>query len=312
MSTSNINLSGVIPIVPTPFDVDGDIDLGSFRNVLDYLVQSGVHGVAVLGMASEGFAVTDRERDLLVRTAAEQVNGAVPLVVGCSHSSAHAVAELAVASSDAGADALMVMPPALGSPIPAAVVEYFAAVDAAVDIPIMVQDNPAWTGMRIQASVYEKIADLAHVSYVKVETPHPPTTMRLISDVVGDSLILFGGLAGNWLPEELRSGIAGTMPASIMPQVYVGVWELWASGRHDEALALFHRFHPVIRVSGQPSIGIAMAKQLLVSAGAIKAPFVRSPLRQLSDQDRNDLEAVAAELDLIDVMRGTRTVSNAA
>src|SRR6476660_2693134 len=128
--------------------------------------------------------------------------------------------------------------------------------------------------------------------------------MTQISDLVGDRLTLFGGLAGNWLLEEFGRGVAGTMPASIMPQVYVRVWQLWTSGSRKEARAVFNRYHPAIRVSGQPTIGIAMAKHLLTSADVIAGGGVRSPLRELGRRDREDLEAVCGELDLIAVMRG--------
>lgn len=301
MATST--LGGVIPIVPTPFTPRGDLDLDGLRRVVDYLVATGVHGLAVLGMASEGWALTDSEREAVISTAAERAAGRVPLVAGCSHSSAHAVAKLAAAAQTAGADALMVMPPAMGSPSIDAVVEYFAAVDEAAEIPVMVQDNPGWTGVNLPPTVYRRLADLDGVRYVKVETRHPPTTMDHIRAAVGDRLALFGGLAGNWLPEELARGVAGTMPASIMPQVYVRVWELWTIGSHKEALATFNRYHPAIRVSGAPTVGIAMAKYLLASIGVISGGHVRSPLRELSPQDRDDVDRICAELDLLAVMR---------
>lgn len=290
--------------MPTPFTGTGDLDLDSLGRVVDYLIDSGVHGLAVLGMASEGFALTEPERDAVIRTAAERADGRVPVVAGCSHSSSHAAALWAVASAKAGADALMVMPPSLGNPSPEAIFDYFAAVEAATQVPLMVQDNPGWTGISIPPTLYRRLALLDGVGYVKVETRHPPTTIRAIRGIVGDRLVLFGGLAGNWLPEELGLGVAGTMPASIMPQVYVRVWELW-TGRHPErARTLFRRYHPAIRVAGQPTLGIAMAKYLLAEIGVLADPRVRSPLPQLGDADRNDLEAVCRELNLLAVMRG--------
>ena len=65
------SLSGVFPIVPTPFSDDGALDIESLRRVIGYLVDAGVHGLAVLGVASEVYALTDAERMTIVETAAE-------------------------------------------------------------------------------------------------------------------------------------------------------------------------------------------------------------------------------------------------
>jgi 2-keto-3-deoxy-L-arabinonate dehydratase len=297
-------LGGVVPIVPTPFTHSGDLDLDSLGSVITYLMSSGVHGLAVLGMASEGFALTDAERTAVIRTAAECADGNLPVVAGCSHHSAHAAAQLAMAAQKAGADALMVMPPAMGSPTLNNIADYFAAITAATAIPVVVQDNPGWTGVQLPPAFYERLVAIEGIAYVKVETPHPPTTMREITASVGDRITLLGGLGGNWLPEELTAGSAGTMPASIMPQVYVRIWELWTSGMRAEARTMFHRYHPAIRIGAQPAVGIAMAKQLLVDAGVIANAYVRAPRGTLHSADRTDLTRIVTELGLLDVMRG--------
>jgi 4-hydroxy-tetrahydrodipicolinate synthase len=122
--------------------------------------------------------------------------------------------------------------------------------------------------------------------------------MREVREALGDRPTIRGGQAGNWFPEELAAGSVGTMPASLMPEVYVGVWELWQSGDVAGARALFNRYHPAIRVTAQQSVGFAMVKHLLWKQGVIASPRVRNPLGPLGDADRADLEAVVAELSL--------------
>lgn len=300
---------GVIPIVSTPFDRSGALDVESLRSLVDYLVDSGVHGLAVLGVASEIYALTDLERAEVVRTVVEQNNGRLPVLAGSSHNSGEAAAILSRACEEAGVDGLLVMPPYFVKPDPDALIAYFAQVDAAVHIPVMIQDNPNWTGVSIPMDVYRKIADLPNVRYAKVEVPHPPTKVRNLKRAIGDQLVLFGGLAGNWLLEELAAGTAGTMPASIMPQVYVYVWDLWQAGDTEKARVIFNRYHPVVRVTAQQTAGFAMVKFVLWRLGVIKCPHVRNPLAQLRPEDQADLEAVIAEVDLLSVMNRTRSVA---
>jgi 2-keto-3-deoxy-L-arabinonate dehydratase len=291
-------IRGVVPIVPTPFSDDGAVDLASLRRLVDHLVDAGVHGLAVLGVASEVYALTDAERIAVVEAAVDQAAGRLPVVAGNSHASGEGGADLGRQVEAAGASMLMVMPPHFVKPSPRALHDYFATIAGAVAIPIMIQDNPGWTAVTIPVSLYRELAELDNVRFAKIEVPHPPTKMREVREALGDRLTILGGQAGNWFPEELAAGSVGTMPASLMPEVYVGVWELWQSGDVAGARALFNRYHPAIRVTAQQSVGFAMVKHLLWKQGVIASPRVRNPLGPLGDADRADLEAVVAELSL--------------
>lgn len=297
------DLHGVIPIVPTPFAADGGLDLEGLARIVDYLVDAGVNGMAVLGMASETYALTEPERERVISTAAERLDGRLPLVAGCSHNSGQAVAQLAVAAHKAGANALMMMPPAMGDPATDVIRGYYTDAAEATDLPIMIQDNPSWTGVQLPLSLYDDLSRLDTVRYAKIETRHPPTTMAAVRNVVGDRLGILGGQAGSWLPEELARGSLGTMPAAIMPQIYLRVLSLWTTGQEAEARAVFDRFYPLIRVTGTPGVGIPMSKVIFNRLGLIDSAVVRAPLSPLRDQDVADLEAVCRALDVYTIMR---------
>lgn len=297
-------LSGVVPIVPTPFTPDGDVDLAGVRSVVKYLLTAGVQGIAVLGMASEVYSLTEAERRSVILTAAEAIEGKAPLVAGSSHNSSRAGAALARVAAEAGAQILMVMPPHIVRPGPDDIVDYFEAIAAAVSVPIMIQDNPGWTGVDLPIDLYVHLVRLDSVRFAKVETRHPPTTIRRLREVLGPRLPILGGAAGNWLLEELEGGAVGTMPGALMPQVYVRVLDLWAGGQRQAARTLFNRYHPLIRISATPSLGIAMTKHVLWRLGVIAHPGVRRPVHPLSEGDRADLDAVCNDLDLLSVLHG--------
>ncbi len=302
--SDSLRLGGLIPIVPTPFDVNGAVDLPALDRLLDYLISTGVHGVAVLGMASEAITLTDAERDRIVAAAADRVAGRVPLVTGCSHISPQAVSQLAGAMERGGADVVMVMPPSLGNPDEAALADYFEAAADGSALPVMIQDNPGWHGVRLSLPLYQRLARHDNIRYAKIETQHPPTSLTAVAAAVGDRLTLLGGQAGIWLPEELRRGIAGFMPAAIMPQVYGLVWRLWQQGRRDDAVAVFDRYYPLIRVTGTPRVGIPMAKAVLRAVGVLDHDVVRAPFPPLSATDHDDLQAVLDRLKIVQIMRG--------
>jgi 4-hydroxy-tetrahydrodipicolinate synthase len=292
-------LAGVVPIVPTPFKPDGTLDLASLRRVVEYLIGEGVHGLAVLGVAGEGFALTDAERIAVIATAVEQAAGRLPVAAGSSHASAEAAAALARGAEAAGAETLLVMPPAFVKPSEDAIVEYFTAVAGAVSVPVMIQDNPGWTAVTIPLAAYRALAAVENVRYAKVEVPHPPSKIRELRAALGDGLTIFGGLAGNWLLEELAAGSLGTMPASIMPEVYVGVWERWQAGDVAGARELFNRSHPLIRLTGRQAVGFALVKHALWRLGVLDSPRVRNPVPPLTAADVSEFEAALGEAGLL-------------
>lgn len=303
-----VDLRGLIPIVPTPFDLAGQLDLDSLDSVLDYLVAAGVDGVAVLGMASEAITLTDEERLSVIRRAAQRLRGQVPLVAGCSHISPQAVERLARDAHGAGAEALMVMAPSIGRPDDRAVRDYFVAAADASPAPVMVQDNPSWHGVALSLDLYGELAAHPNIRYAKIETAHPPSTMASVRGIVGDRLAIVGGQAGIWLPEELRRGIVGTMPGAIMPQAYREIWRLWQAGNQATAIATFDRYHPLIRITSTPRLGIPMTKALLADLGVIATPQVRAPFAQLGEADRADLAAVVESLQIEAMMGGRARV----
>jgi dihydrodipicolinate synthase/N-acetylneuraminate lyase len=300
-------LQGVIPVVAIPLDERGNIDLDSLRGLVERLVGAGVHGVAALGVAGEIWGLTDDERRAVARAVVDQAGGRVPVVVGASHQSAEAAAVLAREAADAGADVLMVMPPYFIKPSAEGLEQYYGLVARSAGVPVMIQDNPGWTGVSIPVDLMGRLAAIPEVRYAKVEVPSPPAKIAQVAERMGDRLAVLGGLGGNWLPEELARGARGTMPAAIMPQVYVRVWDLWQAGRQAAARRVFHRYHPLIRLTGLPSVGLAMAKYVLWRAGWIATPRARHPLPALGPQDRADVDQVLEELEILEVMRGRRS-----
>jgi dihydrodipicolinate synthase/N-acetylneuraminate lyase len=97
----------VVPIAPTPFRDNGDLDLDSQRRVFDCMIDQGVDGICILANYSEQFLLSDEERSILLDLALSQVRGRVPVIVTCSHFSTRIAAERARRAAAGGADMLM-------------------------------------------------------------------------------------------------------------------------------------------------------------------------------------------------------------
>ena len=143
--TGSTAYRGVFPIVPTPFDDAGTLDLDSQRRVLDCMIDQGVDGLCIIANYSEQFLLSDAERDQLMRGCLEHVSHRVPVIVTCSHFSTQVVEDRCRTAAKLGADMIMLMPPYHGVGLQAdetAIFEHFERVAIAGGIPIMVQDAP--------------------------------------------------------------------------------------------------------------------------------------------------------------------------
>src|SRR5699024_5421293 len=75
------SMSGVVPILATPFATDGRLDRGSLRRLVEFQVSAGVQGVATFGMASETFTLTSTERTQILADVVAEASG-LPVVAG--------------------------------------------------------------------------------------------------------------------------------------------------------------------------------------------------------------------------------------
>ena len=160
-------MQGVFPILVTPFDDKGRIDEESLRALVEFNLDAGVHGLGV-AIGSEMFKFNEAERAEVTRIVIDQVRKRVPVVINTGAGGTDLAVFYSRTAEDAGADALMIIPPAFLPAGPDEVVDYYRAISDAVSIPIFLQDIPA---APIPPGLARRIAETAeNVRYIKVET----------------------------------------------------------------------------------------------------------------------------------------------
>jgi 2-keto-3-deoxy-L-arabinonate dehydratase len=292
-------LRGIIPIVVTTFREDGSLDLESQRRLIRHLLTQNVQGLALFGNASEGYALTNSEREELLALTLKEVQGSVPVIASTGHNGTHAAVELSRAAEKAGADALMVLPPFYVKPDGQGIYDYFAAISKAVNLPIMVQDAPLMTQVPMPAALLARMSnELEHVRYVKVEAPPTaPKITELLQQAKG-KITLFGGLNGNFLIEELDRGAVGTMPGSDLCAPFQRVWNAYQSGDRAAARKEFQKLLPLIRYELQPGLGVSVMKLNLKARGIIDCAAVRPPTKAVDSIGVKEVEELREELNL--------------
>ena len=294
-------LSGVFPVLPTPFDPAGQPDAAGLRRLVDYLVRAGVDGITYPGVASEVGNLTPAERTRLTTVVLEQVAGRVPVIVGASNPDP--AVSIALGRAAPGASALMIAGPA-DRPEVAAQVAYFSEVAAALPgVPIMLQNVPPPAGAGLDpALVVDLLRAVPALRYVKEEALPSGQRLSLLRARGPASLAgVFGGAGGRYIVDELRRGALGTMPAIELAEVHVALLRAWRADDQARARLLFARMLPIL--NAQAVFRWALTKHVLRRRGLIAHDGQRAAGPRLDDLDRAEVDAflaAAAELLLPD------------
>lgn len=290
---------GIFPIVNTTFHEDGSLDLESQRRLVRFLLDCGAHGLGLFGTASEGYTLSGGERLQLMRAILREVDGRVPVIVSTGHTGTDVAVSLSRQAEAEGAHGVMVLPPYFLRPDADGLFEYYRAINDAVRIPMMVQDAPLMTQVPMGSALLARLGrELERVRYVKVEAPPTAPKITEIVEVAGDSLVLFSGLNGQFLIEELGRGACGTMPGSDLTDAFVRIWDLWKAGRCADARHTFFRYLPLIRYELQPALGVSVMKHNLKAGGVIASARVRHPTRPLDAAGQRELIELRNGLEL--------------
>jgi dihydrodipicolinate synthase/N-acetylneuraminate lyase len=291
--------AGVFPIAPTPFTDAGDVDLDGQRRVLDCMIDQGVDGLCVLANYSEQFALSDREREVLLDLCLPHVAGRVPVIVTCSHFATRLVIDRARRAEAAGARMIMLMPPYHGATLradDAGVFEHFARVAEAISIPIMVQDAPL-SGVTLTVPLLARIArEVPLVRYFKIETPGTAVKLRALIEAGGSTIAgPFDGEESITLLADLDAGATGTMPSALLPDLIRPVVEDYRNGRRAEAAARYARILPLINYENR-QCGLRATKAVMAEGGVIRSEAVRHPLAPLHPATRAGLLELARDV----------------
>jgi 4-hydroxy-tetrahydrodipicolinate synthase len=285
-------------IVPTPFTDDGELDVASLATLTDFVIDRGVDGLTILGVLGEAFKLTDAERLTVIEGVIEHAAGRAPICVGVSAASTSRAIGYAREAQERGAHSVMLAPPQLARPNDAAVRAHYLAVAEAIELPVVVQDHPASSGVWMTV---ELLLDLAasnpRLRVIKLEDePTPPKAGRLLA--ADPTLQVLGGLGGEMLIEELRRGCVGTMTGFGYPEILVDIVRRYRSGDREGATTAFHRACPLIRFENQAGLNLPIRKLIYQRRGAIAYARVRAPGPTLDSGTVSDLDDLLERLDL--------------
>ena len=134
---NNFDLCGIVIPVITPLTQDGDVDAGSLKNLVHYLIAGGVDGLWVLGASGQFYTLSERQRDVVTETAIEAARGRVPVLIGCIDSSPDRCVERGKRAKAAGADGIFATAPIFDAVTQVEVLAHFRRIRECVDLSLV-------------------------------------------------------------------------------------------------------------------------------------------------------------------------------
>lgn len=297
MSAAVLPTTGLTAVAVTPLTATGQVDTASVGALMEFYVDCGVAGVALLGVMGEANRLTAAESQLVLAAAAEALAGRVPFLVGVSDSSLERLTETARSAMAFGAAGALVQPlTALRGDD--AVVNYFQTVTAALgpEIPVCYQDFPQASDVPLTVAAWRRIvADCPSVVMLKHEDVPGLGKLSAIRQAESEGLRRVTILVGNngiALPQELNRGADGAMTGFAYPDVLAQVCRLHGLGERDAAEDLFDGYLPLNRHELRG--GISVRKEILRRRGVIATATSRHPARPLTEIDHAELDRLMA------------------
>jgi len=292
-----IDWCGVFVVCVTPFKQDGALDEVATRALVDQLIKDGVDGLILAGSTGEWFSMSDDERIELFRIATDHNKGRVKLLAGVAALATATSVKLTKAAKGLGMDGVLLLPPPYVLPNEAELMAFFAAVDA-VGLPIMLYNNPARTGVNLDAKWLRKLAALKNVVALKESAKDIGQIADSLREV-GDELAVFTGIEPYIVPTLQRGGVGvAAMAPNVLGSFAVEFFRAAARGDWAETV----RRQPVIdqfytRMYGAGINPYVVQKEAMTLLGR-PSGFPRAPLLPMNDSQRASLKTLLDSFDL--------------
>jgi 4-hydroxy-tetrahydrodipicolinate synthase len=160
---------GVFTALVTPFRGDA-LDEPGFVKLVERQIAAGVHGLVPVGTTGETSTLSHAEHRRVVELCVATAKGRVPVIAGAGSNSTAEAIELAGHAKEIGADAALIVTPYYNRPSQEGLYRHYAAINDAVDIPVIVYNVPSRTSVDITDATLARLAKLPNIVGIKDAT----------------------------------------------------------------------------------------------------------------------------------------------
>lgn len=290
---SSFQWKGVFPALLTPFDANDQVDLAMYEKNLDAQVDAGIHGIIIGGSLGEASTLGLDEKELLVRFSVKKLAGKLPVIMNIAEGSTKEAIQQAILAKEWGADGIMLLPPMRYKADDREVVEFFKAVAANTDLPIMIYNNPVDYKIDVTLDMFQELASIPHINAIK-ESTRDVTNITRLKNKFGDRFAVLCGVDPLTV-EELALGADGLVAGLVdaFPKETVVMYNLVKAGKMEEAIKIYRWFMPLLELDIHPKL--VQYIKLAATQTGIGSEHVRAPRLPLVGEERERILKVINE-----------------
>lgn len=310
----------------TPFDKDGNLDLDGYRQNVRWLCEKTKNfecTITPTGSNGEFPSMTDEEQKMVIKACVEEVNGRHPVVAGAGRAGTKPTIDIAKYAQEVGADGVQIILPYYFVPTEQGMFDHYKMLADAIDIGIVVYNNPAFSKSWIKPRLMKQIIDACDgkICGVKENTPHLMLFGAMARMLEGTGVALHSGFGEQWFAYQFPYGADGFVSpfGNFFPEYPMAFYE--ATQKYDfakikELLKMMRPYYDFVgrcaaqagdtgimvkpggSIYGEGNIRFGILKDAMNLMG-LHGGYMRAPLHGCNDKQKAELKEILKELKLI-------------
>lgn len=293
---------GICPASMTIWNADQTYNKKGMEKYLTWLLDNGAQSISICGSTGENVAMNMEEQREIIGHVASFLNGQVPLICGTGRYDTLNTIKMSKHAQDCGADGVMVILPYYLNPHKKAVMQHFRDIRAALDIRMMIYNNPWFAGYEMTVPEIEELVNDGTIQDIKA-AHGDPNRVHELKFHLGDKLNVFYGHDYCAL-EGLLVGADGWLSGfpAVLPKQCRALLDAAQSGDVKAAIKAQYNIQPYIdyffhdKVDGVPHWQ-EICKYTLQAQGLDFAGLPRKPLGELDEANKKKIEKLLADMD---------------
>ena len=281
---------GIIPAMVTPFTSDDKINEQSLRQMTNYLIEGGVHGLFAVGSQGEFWALDADEKRQVFEIVIDETQGRVPVYAGTGAVTTREAIQLTQMAEQVGADAVSVLTPFFLSLNQDELVDFYTEIAGSTSLPVVLYNNPGRTGNNISVETVAKLArDVENIISIKDSSGDLQLSAEYVRRTGDDFYVLMG--RDTLIYGGLLYGAAGSIAASanVKPSLLVEIYDAFLEGDLKRSLEAQRALAPLRLAFGLgtfPSVVKEAVNMIGIDVGRSRAPvgpLAPDKFKQLND-----------------------------